>query len=107
MSKDINTIVNTIIENYEIVTIEFAHKSTLLIKGAIMNRMAKKPYPKSFVSAMGATFFVDAKNENRDIDKPMPRTKDILLACEAHEEKFGTLGWRVDREGTELVENKW
>jgi hypothetical protein len=37
-----------------------------LIKSAVMDRMSKKPYPKTFIFAMGRCFWIDSQDRNTD-----------------------------------------
>lgn len=101
---DIVAKVREVQSEYETATLVFADKSANLIKDAIRLRMTKRPYPKSFISAMGSTFFIDAQGNNRYLDNPMANTDKIIQACEDHQDDFGSLGWRIDREDGKLVE---
>ena len=78
-----------------------------LIKAAVRHRMSKKPYPKSFIFAMGVHFWIDSEDRQTDFDSngaKVPRREDIDLACQQFQDSFGSMGWRIDREDGQLVE---
>lgn len=78
-----------------------------LIKAAVRDRMFKKPYPKTFIFAMGRCFWIDSQDRSTGSDHEgakVPRRADIDEACEQFLESFGSMGWRIDRENGQLVE---
>jgi len=78
-----------------------------LIKTAVRDRMSKKPYPKSFIFAMGTHFWVDSQDRYTSSDSneaKVPRREDIDLACQQFLDSFGSMCWRIDREDGQLVE---
>jgi hypothetical protein len=80
---------------------EACKKAEELIKEAVRYRMSKKPYPQGFVFAMGAALWIDSHGE---INGTVSRTEDIDLACQAFQDAFGSIGWRIDRKDGVLVE---